>query len=676
MSAGERTGVPPRILFYSHDGRGLGHVRMMLPIASEIAGRHPDAAVLLITGSPIGDSFARPPNLERVRIPSKNAAPSLAGLLPAPGSGYTTRGLWAMRESLIHETVRSFDPHILVSDNLPSGLLGELERAVRTVASASPKVGLALVLTDVPNDPDMVSAAWRSPDGSPIASLYDRWIVLGCRDVFDPVRACNFPPEAAGSTDFCGYPRPARGALSEQTVRARLGVERSLVVVAVGGGELGAPVIDTYLQALEQSTGEVENVTSLIVTGPYLPAGVRTDLAKRSEKIGGVHLVDFLDDFVDYLAAADVVVTRGGYNTVSEAVGLGKATIVIPHDDSLGEQRIRAEGFAALGLVRCILPSELTPELLTEAIRNALRSGTSPPDLLDFRGLECAAAIIDAMIDERKPLWKARALKEGRTVTKRLSLPPGGVTDPDRAPTDQPIATAWDRTRFYVDCVSMIESDIADRRGFEIELQKEMAVLVMPGDNVIDCGANIGSHACPLARRVGPAGLVLAVEPVPYLVERLEANRTLNELDNLIVVQSAVSSSSGRRTFNAPLPTNWNQGAGSFHWLDTSEPAVQVDVETTTIDELARRFSLTNLRLLKLDVEGHEMDALLGASEVLSSFRPNVYFEYHRQAWNAAGWKLADASHLLTGRYGYNIVPMGLETKEIKMVGAWHPGQL
>ena len=209
----------------------------------------------------------------------------------------------------------------------------------------------------------------------------------------------------------------------------------------------------------------------------------------------------------------------------------------------------------------------------------------------------------------------------------------------------------------------------ADRAGgFEIALQKELASMVMPGDAVLDCGANVGAHACPLARRVGPDGLVIAVEPVPFLADRLEANRRLNGLDNLMVVRAAVSSAAGVRPFFAPAPDAWNQGAGSFHVNPTPEQS-PISVEMTTIDALVRQFGLSAVRLLKLDLEGHEVDALLGAREVLRSLRPHVVFEYHPGVWSAAGRQLAEATRLLD-EHDYRIRPLGPETADLRMIAA------
>jgi FkbM family methyltransferase len=637
---------------------------MMLALAGELNRRLPEAALLALTGSNRAGSYQLPPNLELVKLPSVAASPLLADLRPARGSGYTRRGLWALREALIHETMRVFDPHLVIADNLPAGLLGEFKRGLGAIAGRTPGAAIVLMLTDVPNEPATLGNEWdETIDVRRLAEVYDRVIVFGDRVVFDPAVECGFPEVIAGRTRFCGYIGPGEPAVPAEAIRARLGVGNGqLVVVTVGGGENGSALLDAYLTAMGRSNLRLDGVRSLVVAGPFLEARMRERLAAMAASLPAVTFVSFLDDLPSYLDAADAVVTMGGYNGVVEAVGRRKPTIVVPHDDALGEQRLRAEHFAALGLVTTILPSDLTAERLGRAVREALDSQVSPPAVLDFDGLKRAGALMVELLEERTALWGARMLRAGSEVTAP------NVRRPMEDETIQ-TATTWDGTRFYTDDRNLIERDILMKGGFEIELQKEMAALVFPGDMVLDCGANIGVHACSLGRRVGVDGRVIAVEPVPALADRLEANGRLNGLENLTVVRKAVSSVRGSVPFYAPAPESWNQGGGSFH-VNRAPAQSSIMVETVTIDELVEEYGVRTLRVLKLDIEGHEFEALLGASAVLRHMRPHVFFEFHPELWAAAGRSLAEATRLLTNEFDYRIRPIGEEPEGIRMIGA------
>jgi FkbM family methyltransferase len=138
------------------------------------------------------------------------------------------------------------------------------------------------------------------------------------------------------------------------------------------------------------------------------------------------------------------------------------------------------------------------------------------------------------------------------------------------------------------------------------ELQLLLAMLE-PGDFVVDAGANMGADAVPLARRVGPKGHVLAIEPQRIVHQLLCANVALNGLANVTTPWCAVGAKEGE-TSVPPL-------AGS---ADGSErvPVVPID-----------QFELVKCALLKVDVGGAELDVLRGADATLKKAKPIIYVE-------------------------------------------------
>ncbi|HEY7029884.1 MAG TPA: FkbM family methyltransferase, partial [Thermomicrobiales bacterium] len=216
------------------------------------------------------------------------------------------------------------------------------------------------------------------------------------------------------------------------------------------------------------------------------------------------------------------------------------------------------------------------------------------------------------------------------------------------------VVAAWDGTRFHVRAGDAIEEEIARGGAFEPEVQLALFPLLRPGDNVIDAGANVGCHACPMATRVAPHGRVLAIEPVGRLADRLEANCRLNGLANVVVARSAVSSGAGWRPLVVPDAGDSNQGNASFHRAPSTTSDV-VAVATTTIDALVAEVGLADVRLIKTDLEGEDFAALVGARETLRRWRPTIAFEYHRGLWAAAGHTLEHATGYLTGEFGYRV---------------------
>ncbi|HKG25258.1 MAG TPA: hypothetical protein VKB09_06380, partial [Thermomicrobiales bacterium] len=178
---------PARVLFYSHDGIELGHPRQTLALAEEFARREPDAAILIATDAQTVDATRFPERVDLVKLPSVRVSEALAGLRPTLGSGYTWRGLWAIREAILHETARAFDPHLVIGDNEPAGMQGELARTLRLVRDRAPRARTALGMNDCLGDGDRVIRRWEREGGwDALGSDYDRVLVFGQPDVFDP----------------------------------------------------------------------------------------------------------------------------------------------------------------------------------------------------------------------------------------------------------------------------------------------------------------------------------------------------------------------------------------------------------------------------------------------------------------------------------------------------------
>jgi len=148
-----------------------------------------------------------------------------------------------------------------------------------------------------------------------------------------------------------------------------------------------------------------------------------------------------------------------------------------------------------------------------------------------------------------------------------------------------------------------------------------------PGMTVIDGGANMGLYALFCARKVGPDGLVLAVEPSPREFGRLEHHVGLNHLKNVHTVKAALSGGTGKGELL--IAGEWNAGhntLGEFSYPDTQLAATET-VALTTIDALVSAKGLKRVDFVKLDLEGAELAALEGSLETLRRFRPALLIE-------------------------------------------------
>lgn len=145
--------------------------------------------------------------------------------------------------------------------------------------------------------------------------------------------------------------------------------------------------------------------------------------------------------------------------------------------------------------------------------------------------------------------------------------------------------------------------------------------IVRKGDVALDVGANIGTLTIPLARAVGPTGIVFAFEPQRITYQMLCANLALNGFANVVARHAAVGKASGIASIPLLDPTNpTNFGDVSLKQRSSTSEA---NVPVETIDGVG----LTRCRFIKADVQGMEAAVLEGAARTIATCRPVLYVE-------------------------------------------------
>ena len=188
---------------------------------------------------------------------------------------------------------------------------------------------------------------------------------------------------------------------------------------------------------------------------------------------------------------------------------------------------------------------------------------------------------------------------------------------------------------------------------YEPEITKVLKRLISHDHVVIDVGTNVGVHTLTMAK-CAAEGRVLSCEPLPQANEQLVANIELNDLKNVEVHRIAV----GHREESARLyfPNDRaNLGMASFLPLGDWP---SIEVETVPLDTLVAGAELDRVDLIKVDVEGLEGSVLLGAQNVLTTFRPTLIFEFQEHYWREANFSLVDVIDSLT-KLDYELAAIG-----------------
>jgi predicted glycosyltransferase/GT2 family glycosyltransferase len=382
----------PRVLFYSHDGLGLGHFRRTLAVAESLARRVPGASRLILTGQPFAGAFDLPETLDYVRMPGLDKK-FLYEANPEKEPG-APQNVITVRKSVIAATFDAFAPHVFVIDHTPAGLAGELLPVLNQPGRKSARPMVVLGLRDIIYGPERTRQLWEA-DGTYelLENVYDLILVYGSPMIFDPIEEYRFSPSVAAKTRFTGYFRRPEPLRPIEEVRRELKAH-------------GAALIKTFLKAVRR--GDLAMHVASVVTGPQMPASDGARLAALAEQLPHVTLVPFRSDLESHIAAADVVVTMGGYNSVWEAIGSGKRPIIAPRHGGDDEQPLRAARLAALGLATVVPPDELTPATLAAAINAALERRDSPHVNVEFEGLQktgkALAKILRRRLDGAEPI--------------------------------------------------------------------------------------------------------------------------------------------------------------------------------------------------------------------------------------------------------------------------------
>jgi predicted glycosyltransferase len=383
-----------RVLFYSHDTFGLGHIRRTLAISGAVSQELRDAAVLVATGSSWVPSLRLPPAVDYVKLPCVTKVGDNHYEAKTLAVEFDT--IRSVRESILFATTTSFAPHWVFVDNVPLGMKGEMVHTLRYVREKCRDTRVILTLRDVLDEPERIVRDWTSASVyEAIDHFYDRVMVYGSRNIFDVAREYGFPDTIAHKVAYAGYIRSTASADTVRQLRRRYAPKgERLVLVTVGGGGDGYLVVDTYLRGLA-ALDRVPTRT-LVVLGPEMPEHACRQLQARSTDDPRVTLVDFSPDLASYVAAADAVVSMGGYNTICEILSFRKPSVIVPRVEPRLEQWIRCQRLAALGLVTILHPSAVTPERLMSEVERLLTPATRPhPDMpLNLNGLNAVAEMV------------------------------------------------------------------------------------------------------------------------------------------------------------------------------------------------------------------------------------------------------------------------------------------
>lgn len=363
-----------RIVFYSHDTFGLGHIRRTQKLANEIASE--DTSILIICASPKASAYSSSQGIEYLNLP---------GFTKQITGEYIPRSLNIpidefvnLRASLILSAVRAYQPDYFIIDKEPLGVKRELIPALEYLKSNRKSCDIICGFRDILDEPTAVADEWRKRDTEySLQQYFDHIFIYGEKSIYDFAKEYSLSETVARKLIYLGYVHPEENhnkSFFEFPFQNNL----PTITLTVGGGGDGDDILNLYSSLLQKRSRDL-NFNTFILTGPFAQPTVVQQL--RESALGAsdkVHIENFVSDSFSVFSQSHLVVSMGGYNTMTELVSMGKKTLILPRVKPRKEQLIRAQVFKAHELCDYISPEELTEDSLLEKIKQALRAAPTP----------------------------------------------------------------------------------------------------------------------------------------------------------------------------------------------------------------------------------------------------------------------------------------------------------
>jgi len=416
-----------RVLIYSHDSFGLGHVSRCRTIANALVEADQSVSVLILSGSPMIGSYEFRSGIDFVRVP---------GVVKQIDTGeYDSANLrvgvehtMELRTRIIRDTADIFRPDLFIVDKEPLGLRGEVGPALRLLKDRG--TPLVLGLRDVMDDPAALAQEWERKKIVPaLRDLYDEIWIYGLPQINKPLTGIDVPPSVRHKMVYTGYLHrelPLHADIPHEIEE----IDGQFILVTPGGGGDGEDLVDWVLAAYEHDPHIPYG--AVIVFGPFMSATAREAFKDRAAKFKNIRTLTFTNNLGALMHHAAGVVAMGGYNTFCEILSFDKRAIIVPRTKPRLEQFIRARAARNIGLIEMLDADKgRDPHAMATALRQlpqqGLPSDVVVPGLLDGIGNVWRLVAKQLMHPHRGPASLDVIEGNAEPVTEPAIVPPARV---------------------------------------------------------------------------------------------------------------------------------------------------------------------------------------------------------------------------------------------------------
>ena len=378
-----------KIIQYCQHVLGIGHLFRSLEISRALSGHE----VILVTGGPPVETDL-PEHVREFRLPDLRMDQAFKGLFSTE-KNLTVDQVKAERQKRLFTLFEREKPDLFLVELFPFGRkafrfeLDPVLKALRDKKLAA--CGVFSSVRDILVEKDD-RGKHEARVVKTLNSYFDAVLVhadpnlVEIRETFAPFDDIQIP------VNYTGYiaGRPSVDAAKRIRKKMGIGDEQMLIVASAGGGNVGAPLLKSVIPAFNRM--ETENCRLQVFTGPFLDSRDFDDIQKiATEKM---QVDRFTADFTSYLAAADLSVSMGGYNTTMNILATRVPALLWPFSQNR-EQRLRAERLADRGLLTMLKDEDLQPDCLAALMDQKLTQPTRPDVTIDLNGAANTATCIE-----------------------------------------------------------------------------------------------------------------------------------------------------------------------------------------------------------------------------------------------------------------------------------------
>ncbi|MDC0336174.1 hypothetical protein OAN24_04705 [Pseudodesulfovibrio sp.] len=383
-----------RIVFYCQHVLGVGHVFRSLEIIKGLK----DHEVIMVTGGAEVD-FDPPAHMTHIQLPGLMMTPDFKEFIPLEEGVTDVEDVLTRRLKQFKEIMKEYRPDVFLVELFPFGrkkfrfeLLPILEGVgFNTWGQCKAVCSVRDILVE---KEDMQRQVWRvhqmlNPNFDAVLVHSDPKLVT-LDETFPGVDGIK-PP-----VHYTGYvarkPKPGAG----DRLREELGLgETPLITLSVGGGHIGANLLQGALKA-SPILQETHPHTLCVFTGPYATEEAFAEYQAMTADQDWITVKRFTKRFPDYLDAANLSISLGGYNTTMNLLATGTYGLMYPFLQNR-EQRMRTTRLEERGIVKMLLDEDLDSSILASHMAEGLER-TPTPHGLDLNGGPNSARILEELI--------------------------------------------------------------------------------------------------------------------------------------------------------------------------------------------------------------------------------------------------------------------------------------